>query len=75
MAQYDFEIKHRPGKQMAHVDFLSRKSTPEPEPSTSTINHFDTLPNIPDAFLDKIVEQEIAINNSKWEFVSFSCQG
>ena len=60
---------------MAHVDFLSKKSIPEPEASTSTINHFDTPPEVPNVFLDEIVEQEIVVNNSKWEFVSFSCQG
>jgi len=29
LAQYDFEIRHRPGKKMDHVDFLSREVTQE----------------------------------------------
>ena len=79
LAQYDFEIKHRPGKQMNHVDFLSREitreNTPEPEASTSYHHEFSTPPEVPDEFLDEVVEQEEAITNSRWEEVNFSCQG
>ena len=77
LAQYDFEIKHRPGKQMGHVDFLSREISREntPEPSTSQINTFEQPPDVPDEFLDEITDHEEEINNSRWEEVNFTCQG
>lgn len=31
LSEFDFEIKHRPGTKMAHVDALSRAPVDEPE--------------------------------------------
>jgi hypothetical protein len=79
LAQYDFEIRHRPGKKMGHVDFLSREvtqeNTQEIEASTSQIDHFDQPPEVPKEFLDEPLEEEPIVNTSRWEEVHFICQG